>query len=326
MKEVSPKISVIIPVYKVEKYIERCAQSLFKQTLDGIEFIFVDDCTPDGSMEVLGEIIEKKRPLFAEMNWEVRTVRMASNSGQAAVRSHGIQLAKGQFVIHCDSDDWIEPDMYKTMYDTAIAEEADVVVCDFTRTDGIKKKTEQGCHSTNLVKFKENCLFQRDHWSLCNKLFAKTCYRDIVYPDGALGEDMMICVQLLNNCKKLAYVNQSFYNYYFNPDSITKKKTVENCSRNYHLLKSNTDFTIDYIKRYYEVSIDKDLASRYLRMVNHFSLLPIKHIPEYGDLWRKHFPVMPLRYFFNCRFGYYNKVVYILALLHLYPRKSDRAI
>ena len=85
-----PKVSVIVPVYGVEKYIERCARSLFEQTLDDMEFIFVDDCTPDRSIEKLKSIIEEYQLRFAEMNYEVRTERMPTNSGQAAVRRHAL--------------------------------------------------------------------------------------------------------------------------------------------------------------------------------------------------------------------------------------------
>ena len=126
-----PKVSVIIPVYGVEKYIGRCARSLFEQTLDNIEYIFVDDCTPDKSMEVLQAEIEKYRLRFAEEKKVVRTTRMPSNSSQAAVRRHGSQLATGDYIIHCDSDDWVDTDLYEKMYNEAINSGADVVFCPF---------------------------------------------------------------------------------------------------------------------------------------------------------------------------------------------------
>ena len=83
-----PKVSVLVPVYGVEKYIERCARSLFEQTLDDMEFIFVDDCTPDRSVEILKSIIEEYRLRFAEKKYAVRFVKMPTNSGLAAVRRH----------------------------------------------------------------------------------------------------------------------------------------------------------------------------------------------------------------------------------------------
>jgi len=318
-----PKVSVIVPVYGVEKYIERCARSLFEQTLDDIEYLFIDDCTPDRSIEILQQVLKE----YPQRKPQVVIHRMEKNSGQAAVRKWGMQNATGEYVIHCDSDDWVDTDMYRAMYEKAKEEEADVVVCDFTRTDGIRtNRTEIGCHDTNLIEYKKNCLFQRDHWSLCNKLFARACYREITYPETALGEDMMMCVQMLDHCRKLSYINKAFYNYYFNPGSITKKRTVENCSKNYYSLKQNTDFTTEFIKNTYDNNIDIDLASKYLKMVNAFVLLPIKHLSKYNEIWRHELPVMPFRYFINMKCGYYNKVIYILAVLGLYPRKKDRAV
>ena len=108
-----PKVTVIVPVYGVEKYIERCAVSLFEQTLDDIEIIFVNDCTPDRSMEILDRIIEKYRFLFEEKKYIVRTESMLTNSGLPAVREHGTKLAIGDYIIHCDSDDWVDIKSYR---------------------------------------------------------------------------------------------------------------------------------------------------------------------------------------------------------------------
>ena len=105
-----PKVSIIVPVYGAEKYIERCARSLFEQTLDDIEFIFVDDCTPDRSIDILKVVIEKFRLRFGEKKYVVRIERMPMNSGQGAVRRHGIQLATGDYITFCDSDDFMPED------------------------------------------------------------------------------------------------------------------------------------------------------------------------------------------------------------------------
>ena len=95
-----PKVSVIIPVYGVEKYIERCTVSLFEQTLDDMEFIFVDDCTPDRSMEILGCVIEKYRLRFAEKNYIVRTERMPPDPRVAGGWGGGYKFGCGGFLIN----------------------------------------------------------------------------------------------------------------------------------------------------------------------------------------------------------------------------------
>lgn len=318
-----PKVSVIVPVYGVEKYIERCARSLFEQTLDDIEFLFIDDCTPDKSIDILKQVLED----YPNRKSQIIIHRMETNSGQAAVRKWGMLNATGEYVIHCDSDDWVDVHMYEEMYNKAMGDDADVVVCDFCRTDtkGFNK-VEQGNHSLDKKEFITNCLFQRDHWSLCNKLFMRKVYYKVVYPAGALGEDMMLCIQLLNGCNKIAYVPKKFYYYYVNPMSITKKVSVENCFRNYNTLKCNTDFIVDYINK--SLDLDKQIkkeATAYLRMINLFSLLKIRHLSKYEKLWKEKFQMMPLSFFLNRRIALYNKVIYILSLFPFYPLKRDRA-
>lgn len=104
-----PKVSIIIPVYGVEKYIERSARSLFEQTLDDIEYLFIDDCTPDKSVEILKRVLEE----YPHRKSQVVIHRMEQNSGQAKVREWGMRNATGEYVIHCDSDDWVDMHMYE---------------------------------------------------------------------------------------------------------------------------------------------------------------------------------------------------------------------
>ena len=122
-----PKVTVIIPVYKAAKDIERCCKSLFGQTLDSIEYIFVDDCTPDNSVEIIMHTLvdyPERRPF-------VKVLHQEKNSGVSACRQLGLHNATGEFVIHCDSDDWPDVDMYQTLWDAAVREDAEVVCCDY---------------------------------------------------------------------------------------------------------------------------------------------------------------------------------------------------
>lgn len=247
-----PKVSVIVPIYGVEKYIERCARSLFEQSLDDMEFIFIDDCTPDNSITILYRIIEEYRLRFAENNWEVKIERMPTNSGLPAVRKHGIQLAKGDYIIHCDSDDWVSPNMYQMMYRKAIEEKADVVVCDYAVSDGNRiLSTQIGCHSLGKEGFIRDLLFQRNSWSLCNKLFKRTaCYKEnIEYPTGAMGEDMGLAIQLLFNGESITYLPQTLYFYYYNVDSISHVVNVEKRLANFMQNRENTSIVVRCIER-----------------------------------------------------------------------------
>ena len=122
------KVSVIIPIYGVEQYIERCARSLFGQTMrSDIEFIFVNDCTPDRSIEILLNTLKD----YPERTEQVAILTHTANKGLAATRKTGVRAARGEYIIHCDSDDWVEPDICQTMYEEAKRTDSDIVVCDY---------------------------------------------------------------------------------------------------------------------------------------------------------------------------------------------------
>ena len=110
-----PAVSVIVLVYKVEKYIERCARSLFGQTLQDMEFIFVDDDSPDRSIEVMERVLED----FPLRRGQVKVIRNEVNLGLPESRRMGVAAATGEYIIHCDSDDWPEPEMYAKLYSKA---------------------------------------------------------------------------------------------------------------------------------------------------------------------------------------------------------------
>ena len=119
-------VSVIVPVYNVAPYIEKCARSLFEQTLENLEIIFVDDCSPDNSVE----IIRKTLAEYPGRISQTRIIKMPTNAGQAGVRRQGIIEATGDYIIHCDGDDWVDVALYQTLYDEAIRTDADIVLCD----------------------------------------------------------------------------------------------------------------------------------------------------------------------------------------------------
>lgn len=121
------KISIIVPIFKVRNFIERCLCSLFGQTLKELEYIFIDDASPDDSIEILEDVIAR----YPHRKDQVRIVRHAENKGLPAARNTGLALATGEYVFHCDSDDFVEEDMLEEMYKVAKENDADMVYCDF---------------------------------------------------------------------------------------------------------------------------------------------------------------------------------------------------
>lgn len=234
------KVSVIIPVYGVEKYIENCSKQLFEQTLDDIEFLFVDDCTPDNSINVLKKVLDN----YPYRKHQVRIHRMEHNSGQAKVREWGMRNATGDYLIHCDSDDSPDSQQYETMYYTALREAADLVFCDFTKVypDGTRISVERNCNFDNKLDLFGK-IFAGYH-SL-NPLWCCLMKRDLIqnliYPKGNQGEDRVIMVQALYYSKKISYIHKSLYDYYITPNSIQRTNTPEkSIERALHLLENVT--------------------------------------------------------------------------------------
>lgn len=122
-----PKVSVVVPVYNVERYVERCVRSLFEQTLDDIEYVFVDDCTPDNSVEVIKKVLRE----YPHRLHQVKFIHHLVNKGLTAARNSGLELATGDYIAHCDSDDWVSLNMYESLLKRAEQTNADVVYCNF---------------------------------------------------------------------------------------------------------------------------------------------------------------------------------------------------
>ena len=316
-----PKVSIIIPVYGVEKYIERCARSLFEQTLDDIEYLFIDDCTPDKSVEILKRVLEE----YPHRKSQVVIHRMEQNSGQAKVREWGMRNARGEYVIHCDSDDWVDVHMYEEMYNKAIDEDADVVVCDYVVTNDTSIiKTINACHAKSAKQLIENCLFQRDPWSLWNKLFNRKVYYNIEYPKGAMGEDMATTIQLLWNCKTLSYINKPYYQYFYNSESITKVCTRDSCISKFNQLSCNTTIVMNFIKNKKLDDEYKDALVVYKNFIRSV-LYPIVYDKQYYNIWNNMFLGLNKQVLLSKYISASEKIRVFLTMVHLYPRKRDRA-
>lgn len=315
-----PKVTVCIPIYGVEKYIERCARSLFEQTLDDIEFIFVNDCTPDRSIEILERLIEEYRLRIVEKNYKVRIEQMPANSGQAAVRRHGMLCATGDYVIHCDSDDWVDVCMYQKMYDTIVRESADVVICDYNITNGtLVTERVRSCDSSSPQQFAENILFIKESWSLWNKLFKRSLYSNIVYPKGDMGEDMVIVYQLMSNSQTLVYIPEAYYYYYYNPESITNHITKEKLIRNYQQMVDNSRIILSHLDH---IELSKNMSEGIITYKNYVRsiLYPLVSDIHYYQVWKDVFPELNKQVLCSRNISCFEKMRVVLTILHMFPR------
>lgn len=206
-------ISVIVPIYNVSPYIERCTRTLLEQTLQNVEFIFVDDASPDNSIEILERVIAD----FPQRKSQIKVLHNKKNLGLAATRFVGMDVAQGDFVIHCDSDDWVELDMLEAMYEKAIAEDADIVCC-----EAIKERIDN--RSLCSYGYDEETLnngllalnFREIHIAIWNKLIRRSLFTDYEirnYEGINMAEDSALTVRLRYYSKKTVIVHQPFYHY-----------------------------------------------------------------------------------------------------------------
>ena len=315
-----PKVSVVIPIFNVEQYIERCARSLFEQTLDDIEYLFIDDCSSDTSVEILLQVLTE----YPNRKSQVILHRMEQNSGSAAVRKWGILHSTGEYTINCDSDDWIAVDTYRSMYDKAVTTNSDLVFCDMYRSDGNSSRLMKGCIHESLEESLRDICSMKISWSLCNKLIRTTLLQDgIVFPNGDMGEDMATVVQVMLKAKQLSYIPCPFYYYYSNPNSITRLKESRHIEKIFRQAKDNLDIAIKSIKEYHQESKYQDCLCVMKWNVKN-KLVPIIHIDKYYRLWRGTYPETDRQLWLNPHVSLKDKAKYAMALIRLYPDRRNR--
>ena len=305
-----PKVSVIIPVYGVEKYIERCARSLFEQTLDDIEYLFIDDCTPDNSIGVLKSVLEK----YPHRKSQVIIHRMEKNSGQAAVREWGMRNATGEYLIHCDSDDWVDTDMYKNMYEYATINNSDIILTDYF----IDKENNSVCNLglvSNKNSIISNFILRKNKCSLCNKLFRTSLFNNnFIYPKGDMGEDMAIVLQIILYANKIDYINKAFYHYCINENSITQASEPQKVYKRFCQLKSNVELiAVSYKKHQLYETYSKEFIS--LKYHAKQALEPLINNKEMFQEWKNTFSDINKSILFCPYIKIKSKIIYIIKFI-----------
>lgn len=310
-----PKVSVIIPVYGVEKYIERCARSLFEQTLDDIEYIFVDDCSPDKSIAILENIIKEYQPRLNKEHKNVRIEKMSQNSGLPNVRRYGIKLATSDYIAHCDSDDWVDVHMYEEMYNKAIEEDADVVVCDFCSTDCENEQYSKGLISKERENVIVDVLLWRIAGCLWNKLVRRKEYtdHDLNYPTHNMGEDAALIVQILWNAKRISYLPKPLYYYYTNPTSITKDVTDEKIRKRFLQATANVEIIEQFLVDKATGKI-KDALTKYIFEQSYLIVSLAMKNKEDLSIWRRSVGKIRSRVYKCSYLSIKNKLVFYFLL------------
>ena len=221
----NPRVSVIVPIYGVERYIERCAVSLFEQTYENIEYVFVNDATKDKSIEILEQVIAR----YPARQKDVRILTHPQNKGLSAARNTGIDAVKGEYVLHVDSDDYLAPDAIEHLVSEAEKSHADIVLFDtnVVKANGIRPMTvrynDKKSYIKALLQHTANCA----HW---NKFYRKSLQdKTGIRSDERvrLAEDYAVTPRLVHQAQSIAVLHEPLYYY----ETTNQSSFVHNLTR-----------------------------------------------------------------------------------------------
>ena len=261
-------ISVIIPIYNVERFVERCITSIMNQTCTkGVECIIVNDCTPDRSMEIVEELVTRYDGFI-----KFKLLYHEYNRGLAAVRNTGLNAATGDYIIHIDSDDYCGADMLEKMYTKAIEEDADMVIADFWRTyETDEIYSSQKVPNTVIDRIK-NLLTGTLSWVVWNRMCRRSLFVDnhIESVEGIdFGEDFLLNVYLHFYATKVVHVPHAFVHYVqCNTSSYTNAMSLKSLQSILKREKAIMSFfdNLEFKKELYPYLLE-------MRMFNRFTLL-----------------------------------------------------
>lgn len=254
-------ISVIIPVYNVEKYLKNCLDSVIKQTYNNIEIILVDDGSPDNCPDICDE--------YASKDTRINVIHK-QNGGLSDARNVGIEQARGKYITFIDSDDDVEEKYVEYLYNLLIKNNTKMSIAAHTVVSE-KNKINFGSGYLDKVLSTEECLDRMlcekgFSVSSCAKLYSKELFGNVKFPKGKLNEDNGTTYKLILQCDKIAYGNKCIYNYYKRENSIMTSK--------FNLKKLDlielTDEMCDKIDKIYPKLKD---ATNKKRITSRFSIL-----------------------------------------------------
>lgn len=240
----NPLVSIIIPVYGVEKYIIQCCTSLFEQDYNNIEYIFVDDATQDNSIRLIQMLLNDK---YSHRASQVKIINKSCNEGLPQARHTGLQQAHGEYVIHVDSDDWVEKNFISLLVSHAMKTDSSIVWCDyFIENDKTGRSVVENRFSClSLTELLDKLITGIFHSGVWNKLIKHELYDDdIYYTTFNQLEDLVLIVQLFLKAKSWSYIPSPLYHYRINEQSLSfsEERSKKRCYEEFHNFKYAVSF------------------------------------------------------------------------------------
>ncbi len=337
-RENKPLISVIVAVYNIEEYVERCIESIIKQTYSELQIILVDDGSTDGSGGICDEYGQKDSRI---------TVIHKVNGGLSDARNAGLKIASGEYIGYVDGDDWIESDMYETMIDELLIRDAELACCRYKNV--YRDRTEDDSSEDVLVLSPLEMLDiyinehpkYRIYNSVWSKLYKASLVKDLTFPKGHNSEDIMYTTTAMCRMKKGVYIDRALYNYV-----IDREGSIMNDKSGKRMLEDEIPFWRRHIEIIREYGYD-DMAGQaayrfYRRLLYYYTLLvPVKKNRNYArmlaeevrkdrdiidELYKEDFvkkgDIKRMRMFLRCPYSYYltdliyNKTIIPIRLMY----------
>lgn len=248
----SVAVSVITPVYNVRRFVRKCAESLLSQTFKDAEFIFVDDSSSDGSIDVLESVID----CYPERN--VRVIRHTENRGLPACRKTGYEAAVGRYIFNCDGDDFVEQTLLEEMYAAVSEKDVDYAYCDFYLT---YESSERYMKCPNFITADDalriGYLSGAAKYNVWNKLIKRDLYNGVIFPvEHRKGGEDMIMLGILSKARSVAYVPEALYHYVkTNASAISENFSEQRLID----VKYNADNAIDILRKTYPFDLEREI-------------------------------------------------------------------
>lgn len=256
-------ISIIVPIYNVERYLNKCIDSIISQTYKNIEIILVDDGSPDNCGKICDE--------YAKKDNRIKVIHK-ENGGVSSARNVGIEISNGEWIVFVDADDWIEIEYCKRMLDIAIQRKADVVLCGYNRVVGSKKEKINSSGDNeefDSIQYLNKILNPQTAFGFCHmKIIKKIVMNNIQFnEDLNVGEDALFNIMTSKNITKVIINKEALYNYRINMNSVVKKFDVKYPDKYEKSMKINRDYIWN---NYYN---HKDVLQNYYNFVAFHVLL-----------------------------------------------------
>lgn len=319
------KLSVIIPVYKSERFIKKCVRSIFSQTLDDIEYIFIDDNTPDHSIDIVKELASE----YPSRQGNIKILCHDVNTGVGKARQDGLDASSGEYIINCDPDDYVEPDMYEVMYNAAVENDADLVLCDIIKESrsGITHWCQRPSGLSHLSVMSD--IAKGDvYGSLWNKMIKRSTIISLglkINEQLHLGEDLFFLMELLKNNVKICYVDSVSYHYNVstNPNSLLRQVDRKDILQ-YELHIS----LINQILRDYPVQRDHIIAASLYHLFKIQDCSSKEFIEKYGEYEKCLINLTnTMKFFVKMAFkGYFRTFQNLYRLMKIFKKIKGRDI